>query len=226
MSREFTFHQKGMAHHERPRRRAAFLTRVWFKIDKANPPFRVRRDGGEEGPPRTVPEIRRIVRQWSKTAEVGARLDLLDDTLPKHDQIVYHFRCVEVAPAVPAPDTAPPLGPLYVRVVTRHGWVTNLGNWYCRFIAGTHEVSRHGYYALAWKGAAQDFGADSAQHLEDLAEEIVHWATDATDEFYGKIATVIVHDRIWTRNEGWHHYSGIYHYHVHVDVDEGVPCSP
>lgn len=224
MSTQFTYHEKGMDHPEHPRRRASFLLRVRFKFAKVHGLMRVQRDGGDLGPPRTVAECNRITRNWTKTAKVGARLNFFDDA--QQDSMVYHFRAVEVKPPIPAPDTAPPLGPLYVRVVMKHGYVTNLGNWFCRFIAGTRDVSRHGYYSQTWKGAAQDFGCDTSQQLSDLADEVIRWANDPQDPFYNKVATVIVHDRIWERGVGWQHYGGIYHYHVHVDVDAGVPCSP
>ncbi len=223
---QFTFHERGMDHPERPRRRAAFLIRCWFKLRKAKFPGRFRRDGGDFGPLRSSGEAHRIIRTWTKLATVGARLDFFDGE-DAADQMRFHFRAVEVAPPIPAPETAPPLGPLYVRVMLKHGWATNLGNWFCRYIAGTNTVSRHGYYGSYWKGAAQDFGADNAGQLDFLAEEIVGWTTDPSDDFYGKVATVIVHNRIWQRETGrWLPYGGIFHFHVHVDVDEGVACNP
>lgn len=220
---QFTIHTKGETHHEQPRKRAAFRARVQFKLDHAQGPFQLRRDGGDPGPDRNTKEIYDRVRSWTQNATTGARLDIIaQDT-------VLNLRAVQVAPPIPAPDVAPPLGKLYVQVFTKYGWVTNLGNWYCRFIAGTRTVSRHGYHAAddSWFGAAQDFGASNGDQLVLLANDIVHWANDSSDtDFYRKIATVIVHDRIWTKDGGWGHYSGEYHYHVHVDVDAGVPCSP
>lgn len=221
MSLQFTVHQKGAGHPERPRRRAAFLLRERFLVKKAQGPFQLERDNdGDLGPIRDEAEVNKIVRQWSSVAKAGARLDVhAVDT-------VLAFKSVEVAPPIVAPDIAPDLVPVYVRVFSQYGWVTNLGNWYCRFVAGTHTVSRHGYYTSFWHGAAQDFGCPDAAHLEMLALAIVHWATDPTDPLCGKIDTVIYHDRIWTRTGGWQHYGGVYHYHVHVDVSQGGPCSP
>lgn len=224
MSIQFTFREKGAAHPERPRRRAAFLLRVQYKTRKVGGFWRVERDDdGELGPVRSTAEVNAIVRRWSKDARAGSRLDLHHET----QDVVFAMRSVEVAPPVVAPDIAPPLQLLYVRVFTKYGWVTNLGNWYCRFVRGTRIVSKHGYYlSNLWRGAAQDFGCPDGAHLELLANSIVHWATDPSDPLYGKIATVIVHDRIWQKGEGWQHYGGVYHYHVHVDVDLGVACHP
>lgn len=222
---EFTFHAKGDTHHERPRKRAAFHQRVQFKLERAQGPVQLRRDGGPPGPDRTTAEIMGRVRAWTKQARVGSRLDIIT----QDPGVVFNLRTVEVAPPVPAPDIAPALRPVYIRGFTRHQFLTNLGNWYCRFVAGTRVVSRHGYHAAddSWYGAAQDFGADNGDQLVQWANEIVAGATDPQDtEFYNRIATVIVHDRIWEQGVGWGHYGGEYHYHVHVDVDQGIACSP
>jgi hypothetical protein len=221
MSTQYTVHVKGKPHPEKPRRRAAFLLRQRSLVSKAKGPFTIERDNnGEEGPVRTEGEVNKIVRNWSKKGEIGSRLDVhAQDT-------VLAFKCIQVAPPVPAPDIAPELVPVYVRVFTNYGWVTNLGNWFCRYIAGTHTVSRHGYYGTSWRGAAQDFGCPDSAHLELLANNIVHWTTDHTDPLYGKVDTVIVHNRIWSKTGGWNTYNGVYHYHVHIDVQSGSPCHP
>lgn len=223
MSLQFTFRDKDDDHPEAPRRPAAIRLRVRTKTGRAHGPFTVERDNdGDLGPDRSTAEINRIFKQWVKTAKVGARIDI-------HSQDdVFVVRAVEVAPPVQAPDIAPALVPVYERVFGMYGWVSNLGNWYCRFIAGTRIVSRHGYRdgRGAWQGAAQDFGCPDGAHLELLGVAIVHWATDKTDPLYNKVDTVIYHDRIWTKGKGWSHYTGIYHYHVHVDVKAGSACSP
>jgi hypothetical protein len=221
MSTQYTFRDKDDDHPERPRRAASFRLRVRNRVARAHGPFTVERDNnGDQGPDRDQREVNRIVKHWVSTAKVGARLDI-------HSQDdVFVLKAVEVAPAVQAPDIAPALVPVYQRVFGLYGWVTNLGNWYCRYVANTHTVSRHGYYGADWKGAAQDFGCPDAAHLDLLANNIVHWTTDPTDPLFGKVDTVIVHDRIWTSSGGWKRYSGVYHYHVHVDVTAGSACSP
>lgn len=221
MSIQFTIHEKGETHHEQPRKRSAFNQRVQFKIAHATGPVNIRRDESDPGPDRTIPDTNTIVRHWTRTAKPGARMDLVtQDT-------VFNLRACEVAPPVPGPNTSPIIAKWYVRVFTKHGYVTNLGNWYCRFIAGTNVVSRHGYHAAddSWLGDAQDFGCPTAQQLDALADEIVRALEDPTDELHMSLSHVIVHDRIW-ENGNWSHYDGIYHYHVHIDNNAGVPCSP
>lgn len=218
---EFTFHQKGEAHHEHPRNRAAFDQRVQFKLSKAQAPFFLRRDEGPIGPDRTTAEVMDRVQSWTKQGKVGSRLDIVaQDT-------VFNLKTVQVAPPIQAPDIDPELKPVYIRGFTKHGYLTNLGNWFCRYVAGTNTVSTHGYSGSGWQGAAQDFGASTPAQLDQWADEVVHAAQDPQDtEFFNKVATVIVHDRIWERGQGWSHYGGIFHFHVHVNTDNGGPCSP
>jgi hypothetical protein len=221
MTTEFTIHQKGDNHPERSRKRAAFHTRVKFKLDHATGPFTISRDGGDRGPSRTSAEVYDRVRVWTKQGKVGSRFDIIaQDT-------VFNLKTVEVAPPIPAPNTSPIIAKWYVRVFTKHGYVTNLGNWYCRYIAGTRIVSRHGYHAAddSWFGDAQDFGCPTSDLLSALADEIVRALEDPSDELHMSLSHVIVHDRIW-ENGNWSHYSGEYHYHVHIDNNAGVPCSP
>lgn len=87
----------------------------------------------------------------------------------------------------------------------KYGDVRFLGAYVCKHIAGSYVMSQHSY------GNAVDFGRDSMSELEDLARYLLDNA-GALD-----LQHLIVGDRIWTRGYGWSHYSGDYHYHVHVD---------
>ncbi len=80
-----------------------------------------------------------------------------------------------------------------------------LGAYVCKHIVGSYTMSQHSY------GNAVDFGRDNMDELWDLA----HYAVANADVLH--IQHVIVGDRIWTRGSGWAHYSGEYHYHVHID---------
>jgi hypothetical protein len=100
------------------------------------------------------------------------------------------------------------------------------GRFYCRFIAGTNIVSRHGYVSPHWKGAAEDiFGEGSMNNmagLEQIAKFLVRAHTDGKLQLY----TVIYGDKRWRAGEGWGPYGGVYHTHVHYDALGGGPCSP
>lgn len=87
------------------------------------------------------------------------------------------------------------------------GNVQFLGAYVCKRIVGSFIYSQHSY------GNAVDIGASTMARLEDIAR----WAVAHSAEF--DIQHVIVADRIWDRGGTWHHYTGEYHYHVHVDFD-------
>lgn len=88
---------------------------------------------------------------------------------------------------------------------------TFLGAYVCKDIAGTSTLSQHSY------GNAIDAGNVD---LVKLAEDLVAHADELDLEH------VIVHNRIWTRGQGWHAYTGEYHYHVHADCAPNLsgPC--
>lgn len=98
------------------------------------------------------------------------------------------------------------------------------GLWYCRFIDGTHTVSKHGYQSSSWKGAAEDVFPNSggAPALATIAEFVIR----ETKANRLKAATVIWLQRIWTPGSGERVYGGQTHYHVHIDVAGGSACKP
>jgi len=81
------------------------------------------------------------------------------------------------------------------------------GSYVCRRIAGSSSPSQHSY------GNAVDFFFDTLSHQDVVADAAVANA--------GKLGIehVISRQRVWTKGEGWHTYSGEYHSHVHVDFD-------
>jgi hypothetical protein len=95
----------------------------------------------------------------------------------------------------------------------------------CRVIAGTSTWSEH-----SW-GNAVDLIMErtTAAALSEVAASVVYQATHRTRaNRFRKLPVheVIRQDRVWTRAEGWHEYTGEYHNHVHVDFNpykEGKP---
>lgn len=83
---------------------------------------------------------------------------------------------------------------------------TFLGAYVCKYIAGTWTMSQHSY------GNAVDIGSTSMDRLHTIA----NWAVAHASELV--INHVIVGNTVWTRGYGWSHYSGEYHYHVHIDA--------
>lgn len=92
--------------------------------------------------------------------------------------------------------------------------ISFLGAYVCKRIAGTTQLSQHSY------GNAVDIGAGSMDQLETIA----HWVVAKANEL--SVEHVIVNKSIWTRGQGWHYYTGITHYHVHVDANPNLsgPC--
>lgn len=88
-----------------------------------------------------------------------------------------------------------------------------LGAYVCKFIVGTNEHSQHSY------GNAVDFSLPTQAAMELAAKDIVARADKLN------IERVIVGDRGWQRGVGWFHYSGDYHYHVHVDFTPNFPST-
>ena len=93
-----------------------------------------------------------------------------------------------------------------------------LGTQVCKVILGTNEWSQHSYgnaIDMAFR-IAPPAGVDLPRQ-DKLADYLVLHAEEL------EIEHVISRDMAWTRGSGWNHYSGEYHYHVHVDCNpQGV----
>lgn len=101
--------------------------------------------------------------------------------------------------------------------------IRNGGCWFCRFVDGTDIVSHHGYLTVSWKGGAGDIfvNPDVFSLLLFVAKYLVSIAPELG------ISRVIVGDQVWDARDGqWHPYAGVFHRHIHFEVDEGSPCSP
>ena len=107
------------------------------------------------------------------------------------------------------------------------GQLRSGGIWYCRRIDGSVQISKHGYLENApngWKGAAEDtFVTEGGM---SLLIRVAEWKVAQTKSGILVLQTVIVDDRIWTKDQGWHDYSGVRHYHIHEDVSGGRACNP
>lgn len=107
------------------------------------------------------------------------------------------------------------------------GGVNNGGIYYCRYVDGTVQVSRHGYRGADWKGAAGDAFSDpdNMDALYDRARYLV------SEVRAGRLVLdmIICGDDYWTSEDGMttpHYYRGIYHRHVHFQVNSGWACNP
>lgn len=131
---------------------------------------------------------------------------------------------VEGPEKIPDLGCAPELERIHAAVWGKFGssGVRSGGRYFCRFVDGTRIVSRHGYRSDTWQGAAEDIFSmpDNMDALRVRANFIV----SETQAGRLNARTVIVGDDVWTPSTGWQPYGGVYHTHVHVDVEGGFPC--
>lgn len=128
------------------------------------------------------------------------------------------FRVREVVPSIKPIDIAG-----NAKADFYWGWVKQnfpsalfLGAYVCKFIAGTSTKSQHSF------GNAVDFSLTTQAAMTSAA----HFVVANTDLLNAE--HVIVGDTIWSKGSGWSHYSGDFHYHVHVDFSpncsSSLPC--
>jgi len=88
------------------------------------------------------------------------------------------------------------------------------GCYVCKAIVGSSTLSQHSY------GNAVDFFFDTMEHQDKVAAEAV-----AVHDLL-HLQRLISRDRIWVKGQGWQHYDGVYHWHIHADFDPSYtgPC--
>jgi len=186
-------------------------------------PGRLREAGGEFGPWRSKAET--VDRVNRRTGRMGVGPKLIVQRQSDLEQL--SIREVDAAPAIPELGAAPALEAIHAAVWSKFD-VRSGGVFLCRFIDGTHTVSKHGYIddvpPETWRGAAEDiFVIDGG--MEDLVL-VAEFIVNETRLKRLEAATVIVDLKIWTPSQGWHVYTGDRHFHTHVDVAGGHACTP
>jgi hypothetical protein len=181
-------------------------------------PGRLREVGGEFGPWRPKGEI--MDRVDRRVSRMGVGPKLIIQRKSNRDQLSIR----EVEAIVPNLNAAPELEKIHGAVWSNFD-VRSGGLYLCRFIDGTHTVSKHGYLKddpNGWKGAAEDIFVINGG-MTDLVH-VAEFIVSGTKNEILEAATVIVNDKIWTPSQGWHAYGGSVHYHCHVDVAGGHAC--
>lgn len=176
---------------------------------------RLREVGAEWGRWRPEQEVvRRVVARVQKMG-VGPKI-----LVQREDRDVLSVRELTQLPDLGA---APAVEEIHA-AVWRNFDVRSGGLWLCRFIDGTHTVSRHGYQSSGWKGAAEDIFVNGGT-MADLVK-VANYIVFQTKAKRLNAATVIVDQDIWEPSTGWRVYGGRRHYHVHTDISGGGPCNP
>jgi len=167
-------------------------------------PFRLERNG-HEGPELARGEVLKRLNTAMRKGEIGTRLRVLDD----QEDYVYKVRVVQPEPEVVDISGNHNADVYYSAVMDDFAEYhpRYAGSYVCKDIAGSWISSQHSY------GNAVDFFFDSLAHQDEVA----NWAVAHADDLH--IHTVISRSRIWTRDQGWHTYTGDYHSHLHVDFD-------
>jgi hypothetical protein len=126
------------------------------------------------------------------------------------------FRAREAVPAREVVDTSgnAKIDAVWGFIKGKHADCNFLGAFVCKHVIGTSTPSQHSY------GNAVDAGAGTMGELRKLADQLVDEAKTLS------VAHVIVADKIWNQDVGWHDYTGEFHHHVHVDCDPNLsgPC--
>jgi len=192
-----------------------------FMARAGNQQSRIREAGGDFGPWKKNIEIQRIVRK--RTSNRGTKLIVQRQA----DTQQLSIRAIEPEPPIADLGCHPEVERIHASVWNQfRGNVRSGGIYVCRFIDGTSTVSKHGYRGSTppppWRGAAEDIFIKSGGMTE--LERVADYIVAETQAGRLSAATVIVNRRIWTRDGGWRAYTGVTHYHIHVDVDGGQPC--
>ena len=215
--------------------RTAMLWRVArFTLRRGKVRLRRRLEGepsSEWGPWLSRLEALTRVSRQTAAADIGDRLFVQRESDERQLRI---WKVAAKEPATPEPPDlgcAPALEAIHWSVWVKFGAerVRSGGRWLCRFVSGSSSVSRHGYKrdkAPSWKGAAEDiFGVGDLNTMDGL-RRIAEHIVNETIAGRLKARTVIWGDRVWTKALGWQHYGGVFHRHVHVDVEGGEACRP
>lgn len=146
----------------------------------------------------------------------------------KSDRQLFEVRRVQDVPEIVDLGIAPQLEVIVAFTRMKHGSnLRDAGFFVCRVAAGSSSVSRHGYkgkdaHDEPWAGAAWDIFVVNGgmDELERVALSMVR------DAINGKTnpSRLIVGDRQWRPESGWTPYTGIFHRHIHVEVNQGAPC--
>jgi hypothetical protein len=196
--------------------RKEMMTRVRGFLDG---PGRLREAGGDWSPWRTEPEL--LDRIATRTGRMGVGPKLIIQKRSNRAQL-----SIREVKAIPDLGAAPEIEKIHAAVWSEFD-VRSGGLWLCRFIDGTHSVSKHGYLKddpNGWKGAAEDIFVINGG-MADLVK-VAEFIVNGTKHEALEAATVIVDRQIWTPSQGWHAYTGEQHFHVHADVLGGHACTP
>lgn len=186
---------------------------------------RIREAGGEFGPWRAERDA--VERLDNRMARMGVGPKLIIQR--QRDKAQLSIREVSREPLIPDLACSPHIEKSHALTYAKFDDLRSGGVFLCRFIDGTHTVSRHGYLddtpPETWRGAAEDTFVKSGgmEHLEEVAR----WKVARAKEGVLVLSNVIVNRTIYSA-PSWdpRSYGGVQHFHVHEDAPGGHACSP
>lgn len=187
----------------------------WSKV-------RLRKRGDDFGPwLRPSEGVRRVARRTA-FSDFGFKIFIQR----RRDRRTLSIHKTETVPPVPDLGCHHEIEKAYAALTREYGkdGIRNGGIWFCRDVDGHPGLrSRHGYRTREWKGAAGDAfsNPDTMPALIRKAQFLVAECRAGRLE----LDAVIVGNQVWTRSDDqWHHYSGEFHRHIHLEVHAGSPC--
>jgi len=186
---------------------------------------RIREAGGDYGPWRREQDaVQRLLARMGRMG-VGPKLVVQRE----NDRAQLSIREVSAEPLIPDLGCNPHIELSHAITYAEFGDLRSGGIWLCRFIDGTHDVSKHGYLdddpPEVWKGAAEDTFVKTGgmEHLEEVARFKVAKAKAGILT----LDNVIVNRTIWSA-PGFdpRPYGGDQHFHCHEDAPGGHACTP
>lgn len=165
-------------------------------------PFTITQDGDQVAGPASRIKILRRFRHILEGCDVGSVYRIRNA-----HRVLFTSRKVEEAVHIIETSGNLKADLCWTLVKGQFPFVDFLGAYVCKHIAGTSTMSQHSY------GNAIDFGG---RNMDDL-NNIRLWVWNHREELH--VHTIIYANQVWTADRGWHPYTGVFHYHVHVDFD-------
>jgi len=185
---------------------------------------RVREAGGDFGPWRREAEaVERLDERMGRMG-VGPKLIVQRE----NDQEQLSIREVSAEPKIPDLGCSPHIEKSHGLTYAEFDDLRSGGVFLCRFIDGTHDVSKHGFLKpdpKGWRGAAEDTFVKTGgmEHLEEVARFKVRLAKSGVLV----LENVIVNRTIYSAPSFEPRpYGGVQHFHVHEDCPGGHACTP
>ena len=188
---------------------------------------RIREIGGEFGP--FHPEIEAVERLSDRMDRMGVGPKLIVQR--ESDMSQLSIREVAVGPLIPDLGANPHIEEAHAVIYDEFGpaMLRSGGLWLCRFIDGTHDVSRHGFLdddpPITWKGAAEDLFVTSGGMTQ--LKKVTRFTVDRAKSGVLTLSNIIVDRTIYSSPSFVaRSYGGDQHFHQHHDAPGGHPCTP